>query len=84
MVGATASWCGKPAITWHFTGEIHTLKIVFFRSLFGSIFLIPWLLGAGLKGLKTKRVGLHLTLCLTSLAIIYLLFFAILSNPIGK
>ena len=72
------------AIARHFTGEIHTFEIVFFRSVFGSIFLIPWLLGVGLNGLKTNRVGMHLIRGLTGLAIIYLLFSAIQLAPMGE
>lgn len=84
MMGSTASWCGMAAIARHFSGEIHTFEIVFFRSVFGSIFLIPWLLGVGLNGLKTNRVGMHLIRGLTGLAIIYLLFSAIQLAPMGE
>lgn len=83
-MGSTASWCGMAAIARHFSGEIHTFEIVFFRSVFGSIFLIPWLLGVGLNGLKTNRVGMHLIRGLTGLAIIYLLFSAIQLAPMGE
>ena len=83
-MGSTASWCGMAAIARHFSGEIHTFEIVFFRSVFGSVFLIPWLLGVGLNGLKTNRVGMHLIRGLTGLAIIYLLFSAIQLAPMGE
>ncbi|MEK9683515.1 MAG: DMT family transporter [Rhodospirillaceae bacterium] len=84
MMGSTASWCGMAAITRHFTGEIHTYEIVFFRSIFGSIFLFPWLLKVGMAGLKTRRVGMHILRGFTGLAIIYLLFTAIQLAPLGE
>ena len=39
MMGSTASWSCMAAIARNFSGEIHTFEIVFFRSLFGSLFL---------------------------------------------
>lgn len=84
MMGSTASWCGMAAITRHFTGEIHTYEIVFFRSVFGSVFLIPWLMNAGFDGLRTDRIGMHLLRGFMGLAIIYLLFSAIQRAPMGE
>ena len=41
------------------TEELHVLEAVFFRSLFGIAFMLPWLIRSGPKtALGTKRLGL--------------------------
>jgi drug/metabolite transporter (DMT)-like permease len=79
-----ASWACMAAVARYFTGEIHTFEIVFFRSLFGGIFLLPWLFKVGLGGLKTQRVGMHLVRGFTGLAVIYLLFSAVAIATLGE
>jgi len=84
MMGSMASWACITAVARYFTGQIHTFEIVFFRSLFGGIFLLPWLFKAGLGGLKTQRVGMHLVRGGIGLALIYLLFGAVARAPLGE
>ena len=38
--------------------DMHVLESVMFRSIFGIIFMMPWLMKKGLSGIKTKRLGL--------------------------
>ena len=84
MLGSTASWSMMAAITRHFSGEIHTFEIVFFRSLFGAVFLLPWFWRVGLGGLRTHRIGMHMVRGFVGLATIYLLFSAIALAPLGE
>lgn len=84
MLGSTLSWASMAAITRHFTGEIHTFEIVFFRSLFGTVFLLPWLFRRGAAGLRTRRIGMHLVRGFLGLAAIYMLFTAIALAPLGE
>lgn len=84
MMGSMASWACMAAVARYFTGEIHTFEIVLFRSVFGGIFLLPWLFKVGLGGLKTQRVGMHLVRGLIGLAVIYLLFTAIAQATLGE
>ena len=84
MLGSTASWSMMAAITRHFSGEIHTFEIVFFRSLFGTVFLLPWLWRSGFAGLRTRRIGMHMARGFVGLVTIYLLFSAIALAPLGE
>ena len=84
MMGATSTWACMAAIARHFTGEIHTFEIVFFRSVFGSVFLLPWFLRVGVSGLYTRRVGMHLVRGFFGLAVIYMLFTAVAYAPLGE
>jgi len=52
--------------------------LVFFRNLFGLLFLFPLLLsGGGLRQLKTRRIGIHLVRASTGVAAMFLFFYAI-------
>jgi len=42
----------------HVSSELHPLEIVFFRSLFGFVAMMPWLSRHGLGVLRTRRPGL--------------------------
>ena len=84
MMGSTASWALMATITRHFTGEIHTFEIIFFRSFFGTVFLLPWLFRLGFAGLRTQRFGMHMARGFTGLATIYMLFTAIALAPLGE
>lgn len=84
MMGCTASWSCMAAITRYLSSDIHTFEIVFFRSLFGAAFLLPWLFRTGIKGLYTRRIGMHMARGLFGLATSYILFTAIMLAPLGE
>jgi drug/metabolite transporter (DMT)-like permease len=42
----------------HVSSELHPLEIVFFRSLFGFVAMVPWLSRQGFVVLRTRRPGL--------------------------
>ena len=42
----------------YLSAALHPFEIAFFRSLFGVVLLAPVLLGAGVRHLKTRRIGL--------------------------
>lgn len=35
-------------------------QVVFFRAVLGSLFMLPWLMSAGIDGLRTRRMPLYL------------------------
>jgi drug/metabolite transporter (DMT)-like permease len=86
MMASTAAWSGMAAIARYLTRVegIHTFETVFFRSLFGMVFLLPWLFRVGLvSGLATQRFGMHMLRGLLGLGTIYLLFGAIAIAPLA-
>lgn len=84
MMGSMASWAGMASIARYFSGEIHTFEIVFFRSLFGMVFLLPWIFKAGFGALRTQRIGMHLVRGFLGLGVIYMLFTAVALAPLGE
>ena len=49
------------ALMRNISADLHPFQIAFFRSLFGFLFMVPWLFGSGLAVLQTARFSLHLT-----------------------
>jgi len=84
MMGSMASWACMAGIARYFTGEIHAFEVVFFRSLFGGVFLLPWLMRVGLGGLRTQRIWMHMLRGGLGLAVIYMLFTALTLAPLGE
>lgn len=84
MMGATASWAVMVAMIRFVSADVHAFEIVFFRSLFGLVFMLPWLHRTGLKGLRTNRIGMHMARGLMGLSAAYLIFTAITLAPLGE
>ena len=47
----------------HVSAEVHPFEIAFFRYVFGTIAIMPWVLRAGLGSLRTERFPLHVLRC---------------------
>jgi drug/metabolite transporter (DMT)-like permease len=60
------------------------VMVVFFRSFFGFLVLMPWLLRAGWDGLRTQYLRQHVTRALAGLAAMYCFFYAIVNLPLGE
>src|ERR671913_1195630 len=41
------------------TQEVNSFVLVFFRNLFGFLFILPWLVRTGRVVFATQRMGLH-------------------------
>ena len=61
MMSAGLMLTTMSALMRNLSADLHPFQIAFFRSLFGFLFMVPWLFGSGLAVLQTKRFGLHLT-----------------------
>jgi drug/metabolite transporter (DMT)-like permease len=57
---------------------------VFFRSFFGLLVLIPWLVRGGLAGLRTPYPRQQVTRALAGLAAMYCFFYAIAHLPLAE
>ncbi len=84
MMGSTASWAVMATLIRYVSDEIHAFEIVFLRSVFGMLFLLPWLHRSGLKGLYTRRFGMHLARAFFGLLAAYLIFTAITLDSLGE
>lgn len=57
MIFATFCYAVLYAVVKHLSQDLHTLQIVFFRSALGVVFMLPWLIRAGIGVLHTARHG---------------------------
>jgi len=66
----------------HLSTDFGTFQIVFFRSLLGVLFMLPWAVRAGREGLRTRRHGLYATRCGLNYVGMVLLMWGIANLPI--
>lgn len=63
--------------------SIHPFEIVFFRTFFGLLFFIPWILRVGLAGMRTQRPLLHLGRGTLQVVSMFMFFTAVTMIPIA-
>jgi drug/metabolite transporter (DMT)-like permease len=63
---------------------MHPFELVFFRNLFGLLFMLPWLLRVGPGILKTKRLPLHAFRSTIGLGAMLCWFTAVSMMPIAE
>lgn len=64
--------------------EIHVFEIVFFRSLFGALFMAPWVMRRGIGVLRTPRSGLLILRGAGAFVAGSCLFYAATLLPLGE
>ena len=64
--------------------DFHLTQIIFFRSFFAVVFILPWILNNGFKSLKTNSYRLQLSRSLLALIAMYLWFYSISNIPLAK
>jgi drug/metabolite transporter (DMT)-like permease len=60
MCAAATAFALMITLVRQLTEDLHPLQVVFFRTAFGLLAMLPWLLGQGVGVLRTKRLRLHL------------------------
>lgn len=59
MVFAAFGFSAAAGMIRHLSSQIHVFEIAFFRSLFGLLYMLPWVFGHGVSVLRTERLGLY-------------------------
>lgn len=70
------------ALIRHITGELHAFEVVFFRNLFSLLFMVPWAVATGFRGLRTDRAALYASRSATSLVAMLLWFYSVAHLPL--
>lgn len=86
MICACAGFAGMIGIIRHVADSagLHGFEIAFFRNLFGLIFMLPWVLRTGLKGLRTHRHGLYALRGVLSIVTMLCWFWAVTVMPMAE
>ena len=68
----------------YLSSEYSISQIIFFRSFFAIIFILPWLFNSGFSSLKTKSFKLQIGRSLVAVAAMYLWFYSISNIPLAE
>jgi drug/metabolite transporter (DMT)-like permease len=60
MCAAATAFALMVTLVRHLTDGLHPLQVVFFRTAFGLLAMLPWLLRQGFRVMRTSRLRLHL------------------------
>ena len=60
------------------------IELVFFRALFGTLFVLPWILSSGIKTIYTKSPLIHSARSVCALLAMYAWFYAISNMPLSQ
>ncbi len=74
----------QQAIVRHVSFGLHPFEIVFFRNLFGLLFILPWFLRGGFEPLRTKFVWLHVLRATLELLGMLSFFYALSITPLAQ
>ena len=66
------------------SSDFHLSQIIFFRSFFAVLFILPWVLKTGLSSIKTKSVKLQSIRCSLAVIAMYLWFYSISKIPLAE
>ncbi len=84
MVISTVGFAAMHAAVRHVSADLHPFEIAFFRNFFGLVAIAPWFLRLGLRPLRTRRFGLHLTRALINVAAMLMFFTAVAMTPLAQ
>lgn len=84
MLGSALCLASAISIIKYLTVDIHAMQLVFFRNLFGVIFILPWFLLNGASTMKTERIGLHFLRAMAGMGAMFCLFSAVELIPMAE
>lgn len=64
--------------------NVPTMEVVFFRNVFALIAMMPWLASAGLGGLRTSRMKLHIARSVVGVVSMIIWFAALVHVPLAN
>lgn len=83
MSVSALGYAASAAIVRHLSFELPVFEIAFLRNVFGCVFMLPWLMRAGLGAMRTAHPGKHALRGLFSAINVWCLFGALAYAPIA-
>jgi drug/metabolite transporter (DMT)-like permease len=84
MIAASVAFAGMNVVIRWTSDELHSFQIVFFRNLFGLMWMAPWLIRFGRQGLGTRRIGFYVVRSLFGLVGMLGSFWAVSHMPLAS
>ena len=72
------------ALVKYLSTDYHISQIIFFRSFFAVVFLIPFIYKDGIRSLKTNSLKLQIIRSIIAVGAMYLWFYSIANIPLAK
>lgn len=66
------------------SATVHPFEIAFFRNLFGLGFMLPWLIQAGIPGIRTKKLRLYGLRAAVAAVAMLTFFYALSIMPLAE
>jgi drug/metabolite transporter (DMT)-like permease len=83
MIAGAGFMAGLTGMIRHASAGLHPFEVAFFRSLFGLMFMLPWLMRGGVLRLRTQRLGLYTVRALVGLLAMLCWFYALSLTPLA-
>ncbi|MBF0394040.1 MAG: DMT family transporter [Alphaproteobacteria bacterium] len=83
MLAAAATFSGMQALVKALGSDLHFLEIVFFRSLFGLLPMVPFMLRERRAAFVMRRPGMHLLRGMLGVAAMVTTFYALTHLPLA-
>ena len=84
MIVASAFFAGMAGLIRYGSQDLHPFQLAFLRSAFGILFMLPWLMKAGVGILRTSRIGLISIRGLMAAAAMFAFFWALSVMPLAE
>ena len=83
MMAAGIMFVATSATVRHLSADMHFIQIAFFRSVFGIVFMLPWLTRVGLGAMRTRHTWRYALRGATSVTAMLCWFAALALMPIA-
>lgn len=84
MCAATTAFAVMITLVRYLTEDLHPLQVVFFRTVFGLVAMLPWLLRQGIGVMRTQRLRLHLLRALFGILAMFGWFTTLSLMPLAE
>lgn len=83
MMASTVAFSAMQAVGKYLGDEIHSLELTFFRALFSTLVVLPFVLRLGASGFRTQRPVLHLVRGALGVTASFLAFYSVTHMPLA-
>ena len=84
MLFASLNFALLNTLVKYLSEDYHLSQIIFFRSFFAVLLILPFILKSGIKSLKTNSIKLQIIRCSLAVLAMYLWFYSISKIPLAE
>ena len=84
MIASTIAFAGMHALIRQVSNDVHPFQIAFFRSFFGLVVFMPWIVRSGLGVFATERLPLHVLRSVMNVVAMFMFFTSLSLSPLAR